>query len=189
MTKYPPFEAKYEGKVGENFTVTIQVSDVERWNKYLDLSPKLAAGFKKVFENVVVEGNKYLIRLTPFDTGRLRGGWTSYLDKKNVDYVAAFMDTSLIEVKQLRNDADAINEGKGFSSFTESENQVTLVNSVPYIEYVEHGTSRMPARNFTRRAMYKIEHIFQKAVDGWMKECTEAGDFIDPKPTDEGMTP
>lgn len=186
LTKYPPFIERYESP--DKFSIVIVVSEPERWNKYLDMSPKFKAGYDKIFKDTVIEGHKYLIRITPVETGRLRGGWTAYLDSKRVDYAAAFMDASLVDIRNFDLDPIAISEGKALSSFSESVDQITIVNSVPYGSYLEDGTSRIAARHFTKKAVYKIENIFAKKVQAWVNECSDAGEFTLPKSKDEGMS-
>jgi len=55
------------------------------------------AHFEKFFGDFIFEVHKYLIRVSPIDTGMLRGGWASWLDKNNIDYSRQLYDISIAE--------------------------------------------------------------------------------------------
>ena len=173
------------------FTVTIRVVNPDKWDRFLDIENAFMAKFKELFMNCVFETHRYLIRITPMRTGRLRGGWVSILDKYNQDYTRAFYDVSLLHIPSDSPgvlDAQAIMDGVRNSSFLDlypDKLDVTLINQVSYGEYVEWGTSKMEGQNFTNRAMYKAEHIIAEAFDKWLKDITNAGDIVEPRPVEE----
>jgi len=167
------------------FNIFIQIPNPIAWDEFSNLGFLFNAYYPKMFRDCVLETHRYLIRTTPIDTGRLRGGWTAYLDKYQADYAMAFMDTSLIETKSSILSSAAIQEGKALSQVAESGQDVTLTNNVDYGGYVEFGTSRMQGRHFTVRAMYKGEHVIANAFDKWFKECNSAGALVEPKKVEE----
>ena len=154
------------------FQVKFQIVNPEDWNKWGNLTEQFLTQFKPFFKEVVFECHKYLIRCTPMLSGRLRAGLTSILNKYNIDYSAAFMDVTLIDAHNAPLDQSAITEGIQLSSFEDTDESVTLINSVPYADYVESGTSIMESRNYTRKAMYKSEHIMLESFNNWLRDAT-----------------
>ena len=179
----------YRARTGTpEFSLNIEIVNPELWNRFMNLTPLFEEKYKDYFKEIVFQCHKYLIRVTPIQTGRLRGGWTGILNKYNIDYTREFMDMTLLDVmantgKAL--DVKAINEGMALSTFEEAEYVMSVTNNVLYGEYVEFGTSKMEARYFTTRALYKSEFIFKKALSDWFKEISESGDIVDPKPIED----
>jgi len=182
--KYTKFEQFYERK-DPSFSMRIEIIDPDEWNKYLDLTSQFNEKYGKLFREVVYQAHKYLIRVTPMDSGRLRGGWTAVLNRHRIDYSMAFMDTSLIETKSTIIDPSAIMEGVALSSALDTPLDVTVINNVPYAQYLEFGTSKMQGKHFTQRAMYKSEHIMKQALEDWFKEIAVNGNIIEPKPIED----
>lgn len=174
----PKFEPFYE-RPGI-FSMRIEVVEPKKWNDLLVMDKLFIENYAHLFRDAVLQSHKYLIRVTPFETGRLRAGWSAYLEKEREDYSSSFLDTSLINSERPAPESTAIQEGKGLSSFQEKSLDVTVTNSVPYGQYNEYGTSKMAAQNFTSRAFYKAEYIFTKALEAWSKKCSEAGLIVEP---------
>ena len=177
-------EYRFEGG-DHNFGLIITISPSEKFDMWANLSSIFMENFKILFRYAVFDSNKYLIRLTPMLTGRLRGGWTALLNKYNIDYSAAFMDVSMVIGHNAPLSQKAILEGIALSSFIDTDLMVTLVNGVPYAEYVEFGTSKMEGQHFTSRAIYKSELIFKGYVDEWTKKCSEKSEIIEPEQMEE----
>jgi len=152
---------------GSRFKVEIRFGNPEAWEAAASMDKTFDAQYSKLFKDIVFECHRYLIRVTPMITGRLRGGWTSFLNKYNKDYSAAFIDVSLIDASRVQTDASAVADGMSVSSYEETPLGVTVINKVHYGGFVEFGTSKMQGRNFTLRAMYKSELIFENAVNNW----------------------
>lgn len=169
----------------KNFSVTISIKEPKQWDMWANVSSIFMDNFKTLFKYAVFDANKYLIRLTPMQSGRLRAGWTALLNKYNIDYSAAFMDVTLVEGHNEPLSQEAIMEGMALSSFVDTENLVTLVNGVPYADYVETGTSRMEGQHFTLKAMYKAELILKRYTEEWFKECSERSEIVSPKQMEE----
>ena len=165
-----------------NLTITIINPDV--WKEFSELSPTFLEYCKVLFKDIVFESHRYLIRVTPMLTGRLRGGWTAILNKYNVDYAAAFMDVSLVTGHNEPLSQEAIKEGMALSQYIDEMDKmdVTIINGVEYAEYVEFGTSMMEGRYYTTKAMYKAEHIMQQAFSAWFRKMTEQQRVVLPDP-------
>ena len=168
-----------------NFTLTITINTPEKWDMWENVSSIFMDNFKVLFKYAVYDANKYLIRATPMMTGRLRGGWTSFLDKHNVDYSAAFMDVTLVEGHNEPLSQEAIMEGKALSSYIETDFLVSLINDVFYGDYVETGTSRMEGRHFTLKSLYKSEFIMKRYMENWTRKCSEESKIVVPEQMEE----
>lgn len=164
----------------KNFDLTITIHNPEDWEKWTKVSSIFLDNFKTLFRYAVLEANKYLIRATPLMSGRLRGGWTALLNKYNVDYSAAFMDVTLVEGHNEPLSQEAIMEGMALSSYIDTDFMITLVNGVPYADYVESGTARMEGRHFTLKAMYKSELIIKNYIEQWVKMCSDKSEIVPP---------
>jgi hypothetical protein len=169
----------------KNFSLTITIQDPKKWDMWENVSSIFMDNFKVLFKYAVFDANKYLIRATPMLSGRLRGGWTKFLDKYNIDYSAAFLDTTLVTAHNQTPSQEAISEGQSQSSFIDTDFMVSLINAVAYADYVESGTSRMEGQHFTLRSMYKGELIIKKYIEEWVKECSERGEIVEPKQMEE----
>lgn len=168
-----------------SFSITITFVDPEKWNTWLNASTLFYEYYIDLFRQCVYETHKYLIRLTPIQTGKLRAGWTGILTKYNIDYTAAFLDTSLLDHAYIKYDQAAIQEGFTMSQYIDSPLDVTIINTVPYAEYVEFGTSKMEGQNYTNKARYKGEYIFKKEIDDWFKEMSQQAEIVKPQPVEE----
>jgi hypothetical protein len=164
----------------KNFSLTITINTPEKWDMWQNVSSIFMENFKTLFRYGVLDSNKYLIRATPMQTGRLRGGWTALLNKYNVDYSAAFMDVTLVTGHNEPLSQEAIREGMALSSYIDTDFMVTLVNGVDYADYVETGTSKMEGQHFTAKTMYKAELIMKKYIEEWAKQCSEKSAIVEP---------
>jgi len=167
------------------FRISITFVNPDEWDKWFEANTLFTEYYKTLFRQCVYEIHKYLIRVTPIQTGRLRAGWTGILNKYGIDYTAAFSDYSLLDHLNLQLSQQAVMEGFALSQFIDEELDVTIINSVPYSEYVEFGTSRMEGQNFTNKARYKGEYVFKKAIDDWFKEMSQKQDIVEPKQVEE----
>lgn len=162
------------------FTIDIKFSPPEAWNEWLKAGDLFTDYYKIMFKECVYQIHKYLIRVTPMQTGRLRGGWTGILNKYGIDYSAAMADTSLLDHFVDKVDSIAIAEGMGLSNFIDEDLCVSIINNVFYGEHVEFGTSKMEGQAFTEKARYKGEYIFKKAMDDWFAEMTAKQEVTKP---------
>lgn len=174
---------------GGFFSVFIQVVKPEVLQEWLHLGEDFQAHFDRLFGDFIFEVHKYLIRITPIDTGQLRGGWTAWLDRHNVDYARQLWDISIAEKAPGRDyhfDPAAIEEGKGYSQFeAPSVRDITIINSVPYGIFLELGTSKLSARNFVELTRFKAEAHFGQVLVDWLRQIEAAGKVIEPKPVEE----
>jgi len=162
---------------GSEFSLSFIINNPEEWEKAFNMKYNFTSQLADVFKEIVFECHRYLIRVTPMLTGRLRAGWTSYLAKYSQDYTAAFLDVSLVEAHIEPLSSLAINEGMLMGYNQETPLNVSLYNDVPYGEYVEWGTSVMDPRNFTQKALYKGEFIFGHTLDNWLRATTLGFEF------------
>ena len=112
-----------------------------------------AAAQAKIPRAATLELVRGVIRATPVDTGRARGGWQTGVgsapegDNKRLDKSAA---KSIAEVEQ---NAPA---GAG---------QVTyLANNVPYIMNLEQGTSKQAPEGMVRKNVDRVQKMVDAAI-------------------------
>ena len=165
-----------------------EVKDIEdSFNKLTDFQLEL-------FRNLVFEIHKYLIRLTPMDTGRLRGGWTGILNKYQEDYSRQIRDTSLYDVfknlnitphhKEYHFDPTAVLEGAGESQIedkTPNQQEIAIDNKVPYKDFLDFGRGV----HFTTRARYVGELWFTRHYNRWLAAMEEEGKVVAPPSVEE----
>jgi len=169
----------------KNFGMTITINTPKQWEMWENVRSIFMDNFKVMFKYGVFDANKYLIRATPMQTGRLRAGWTALLNKYNIDYSAAFMDVTLVTGHNEPLSQEAISEGMALSSFIDTDFMVTLVNGVPYADYVETGTSKMEGQHFTLKSTYKAELIMKRYMEEWMRICSGEGQIVAPQQMEE----
>jgi len=169
----------------KNFGCTITLITPEKWDMWAGISSMFMDNCKLLFKYAVFDTNKYLIRATPLQTGRLRGGWTALLNKYNIDYSAAFMDVTLVTGHNEPLSQEAIREGMALSSYIDTDFLVTLVNDVDYGDYVETGTSKMEGQHFTAKTMYKAELIIKRNLENWFQQCAEKNEIVKPTQMEE----
>ena len=181
-------QASVEGKWHDAgfWRVKFTIVNPDVWQHWMNLTPLFSEYYIQLFRNCVFESHKYLIRVTPVDTGRLRAGWTSILKKYQIDYQMAFLDLSLVDSPALNPlDPSMIAIGEKESVSVDLPLAIAVENNVPYAAYMEYGTSVMAGRHFTNRARYKAELILKNAFEDWLKEMVNVGDVVPPKPVKE----
>jgi hypothetical protein len=169
-----------------------QVKDLEK------SLAKFGEYYRKLYKDLVGVCHKYLIRVTPLHTGKLRGGWTAYLDKYQIDYSKQIFDTSLYgawkkgnkteEYRSYAPDSTQVAEGKAFSQLEDGlpkTTEVAIENTVPYKDAMDFGTGSIPGRHFTDIALYKAEHWFEKYFSQWLARMEKAGAVVPPPEVQE----
>ncbi len=159
----------------------------------IDSKKEFSTFYKQLYLNLTLEIHKYLIRLTPAHTGKLRGGWTGVLDKYQRDYTRQIQDTSLydafkkanktVEYREYAFDSNAIKEGQKLSQYKDAlptDTEISITNNVPYKDIHEFGTSEIPGKQFTLRAAYKGELWFEQEFKKWLKKIEDAGAVVPP---------
>lgn len=173
------------------FVIDIAFEDLKRLEALTKLGNEFEREANKVFETLVFDIHKYLIRVTPLDTGQLRGGWTAFLDSKRISYSQQIFDPSLAIKARSRTFhptlAD-VQKGRVLSKYNANETTVTLFNLVPYAFYLEHGTARLQGRNFTAMARFKGELRFRTVYNQWFQQISDAGEIVPFKSEDEDIT-
>lgn len=178
---------------GDLFRIDVELLNPKVLEQYQRLGDEFDTELEKVFKKIVFDINKYLIRITPAESGQLRGGWTAFLDSQRESYSQQIRDTTLAikSRNSVPNISDeAIAEGKKYASY-EFPNplNVSIINGVPYASYIEHGTSRTQGRNFTALARYKGELRFREVLTRWFNQIGEAGRVVPLDFPDEDINP
>jgi len=174
----------------------IQIVNPERLQEMLNIKEDFEAQAKALFLNTVFEIHKYLILISPLDTGELRGGWTGILKKYGQDFEKQIRDTSLYDIWKSENKTpkskeyhfsdDAVQQGINKSTIEDIAFSIAVINNVEYGEYLESGTSKIPARNTTELARYKGEYWFNKQFNDWYEKIAKEGKIVSPeKQTDK----
>ncbi len=174
------------------FKVTVSIINPEILEQFEELGDKFEVELEKAFKALLIDTNKYLIRVTPVDTGELRGGWTAFLDSENEDYTRQIRDTSLA-IKALGRTfnitSEGIAKGKKESTFQfPTPLNWTITNNVPHAALLEHGTSTMQGRNFVTLTRYKAELKFNTVFNLWFNEIAKQGKIVPFESTDEDIT-
>jgi hypothetical protein len=170
----------------------ISLENPERLEQWLKIKPDFEREAKALFLQTVFEIHKYLIRVSPMDTGELRGGWTGILNKYNQDYSVALMDTSLYDHWKSQNKSqygkeyhftlDQVLKGAGQSQFEDSPLDITVINSVLQGDIMENGTSKIQGRHTTELARYKGEYWFNKNFNEWFEQIAKEEKIVKPQP-------
>lgn len=114
---------------------------------------KAASAHDKITRVATLELFSGIIRATPVDTGRARGGWQTGVgsaptgDNKRLDKTAA---EPLAEVER--------NTPPGAGQVT------YLANNVPYIMNLEQGTSRQAPEGMVRKNMDRVQKMVDAAI-------------------------
>ena len=180
-----------------DFKVAVKIENEKRLIEFKNLEPDFTAKMNDLLYTFIFRIHRYLIKVTPLDTGELRGGWTSILNKYSKDYAAQIFDVTYSDDAKAQNKtlegrtyhldyADVI-KGASQSEFEEHELKegqsfdITLINKVIQGEYMEHGTGKIQARNFTANAMSKGEDDFKKLCEQWFGMMAQEEKVVDPK--------
>ncbi len=168
---------------GEFFKLTITLENTpEEIERLANRGEAFDRELKIAFTNFIFEVHKYLLRVTPIDTGELRGGWLAYLDAHSIDYSRQVTDTSIAEKapgREYHITPDGIQLGRGFSQYeVPIPTDVTIVNSVPHGIYLEDGTSKIPARNFVGLTRYKAEFLYEKLMKDWLSKIEGVNEIV-----------
>ena len=175
------------------FKIILEVENPKVFEEFEALGDNFRAELEKTFKLLVFDINKYLIRVTPIDTGELRGGWTAFLDAEQEDYTKQIFDTSLA-IKARNRDFHigpaGIAKGKQFSTYEfPSPLDFTIINAVPYGFYLEFGTSVMRGRNFVAITRYKGEVRFEAIFNKWFADIAREGRIVPATPDTEEIVP
>jgi len=183
---------------GGPLRISFSVDNPEQFKKFEESIPKFDEYYRQLYFNLVAEIHKYLLRLTPLHTGKLRGGWTAFLDKYRIDYSRQLFDTSLYnafkkanktpEYRTYQPDNMSVAAGKTLSKLEDKlpgDTDISVENQVDYKDFLEFGTSQIPGRHFTQQAVYKGEWLFDKYFEKWFKKMEDAGAIVEPPKVEE----
>lgn len=185
FTKFLPGPKPRLGDIANSFQVDIEIKNLEAFNKQIEDLADFERRYYGLFQDFVFQMHRYLIRLTPLDTGELRGGWTAYLNKYNEDFTKQILDASLYddwkssniteEGRKYHVDFGKIREGMSQSVVEETKDTVILINPVAHGEYLEFGTSKIQGRHFTELARYKAEFWYKTIFNNFLNAFAKEG--------------
>ena len=173
-------------------TFTISIENPELLKEWYHMKEDYQREAKALFLQTVFQIHKYLIRISPLDTGEIRGGWTGILNKYNIDYSAQLFDKSLYDTWKQENktpegrtyhDAMAqVMKGAAQSHFEDKPLDITIYNEVPHAIYLEDGTSKIQGRHTTEFVKYKGEYYFNEIFNQWFESLNKAGKIVPIRP-------
>lgn len=173
-------------------TFEIKLENPEVLETWLRIKPEFESKAKALFLQTVFEIHKFLIRVSPDDTGELKGGWTAILNKYNQDYSMEIQDHTLYDSWKQSNTTpegrayhfaiDQVLKGASQSTFEDAPFDITIRNNVPHAEYLENGTSKIPGRHTTELARYKGEAWFNSAFNDWFEKIAKEGKIVEVQP-------
>lgn len=117
-----------------------------------------------VKQKLVLEIDKGLVLSTPVDTGRARSGWNVSINR--------------VDLQEYRDWVSSTGEKSGVPGATgqsvlsrheetirkiEPEHTVFLSNNVPYIEFLDKGSSRQAPQGMVDKTLQRFSHLIQKA--------------------------
>ena len=164
------------------FKIELEILNKETLDNFEELGENFEEELEKTFKQLLLDVNKYLIRVTPIDTGELRGGWTAFLDSENEDYSRQIRDTSLA-IKALGRKFNitqkGIAKGQSQSNFEfPTPLNWTIINNVEHGFLLEHGTSVMQGRHFVTLTRYKAEIRFDAVFREWFEQIAKEGKIV-----------
>lgn len=170
-------------KTSRGFEFTIALENPERLEEIYNLDKDFERQAKGLFLETVFQIHKYLIQISPMDTGELRGGWTALLLKYNKDFSVQLRDESLYNVwkesnkteygKNYHFDPKEFQKGVSQSFLEELPLDISIINTVPQAYYLEFGTSKIPARHTVELARYKGEYTLVKNFEEWFEDIAK----------------
>lgn len=122
--------------------------DVQKWGK------KIGARIDQIPRIVAVQIATKVIERTPVDTGRAKGNWHASIDTPSS---AVTDDTDKSGSQAIANAASEAGDFRGGHVFY-------LVNNLPYIRNLEHGSSKQAPAGMVAVTAAEFEAAVAKAV-------------------------
>lgn len=163
----------------------IKLLNPERYEEMIRTNEDFQREVKGEFLRTVFEIHKFLIRISPVDTGELRGGWAGILAKYGQDYTTPISDPSLYPYwkgHQEHMSDIAISLGLSECKIFELPLDIEIQNEVPQAYYMEVGTSKMQGHPTTDIARFKGEHYFNQVFNEWFDKIAKAEKVVKPDP-------
>jgi hypothetical protein len=152
-----------------NFDVAF---DDGKWQNFLVRAPRILSveEVPVALRRLVLDGLNRFIRRTPVNTGRARGGWLPYAEDHGLPVSIG---------NTVGGDGVAIGRKEG--SYEEQGGDdafVLIINRVPYIVFLEYGSSRQATHGMVRISMAELSG--QKVAgltfnSAWRKAARKAG--------------
>lgn len=172
----------------------ISLENPERLEQWLKIKPEFEKEAKALFLQTVFNIHKYLILISPLDTGELRGGWTGILNKYSQDYSAQIGDYTLYDHWKQQNKSvagreyhfslDQVLKGAGQSKFEDKVFDITVINEVVQANIMEneYGTGTTRGRHTTDLARFWGEDTFNRAFNKWFEQIAKEEKIVKPTP-------
>lgn len=171
-----------------SYAVTLQLrgTRLEELRQLVDPA-ELKADLALMLRKLALVTLRQLVLTCSVDTGRARGGFLALLDKYGVsaaDLVerpSPYQTVAIKEPKPSR-PGGGVEDGRAQGEvLTDSPEQVTIVNAVDYVEFINTGTGRMHGTFFMDSTLAKIPPYIDRLADWYIPaKLAQARLRIDP---------
>lgn len=137
-----------------------------------------------VHRKIVFMVLRYLIRICPVDTGRLRGSFTPFFDKySNSSYSKWLADSSMApsdrKTPKKGFSQTSVQEGKNEGEFVDSDMETTIMSNVFYAGYADNTT------NYLAKTLVYGDNVYNKTFGQFLDAAATAGWIPDVDPNSE----
>ena len=156
-------------------TIDAETKQFQKWiGEYTKALPRDVQ--PKALRAMALEFVSRAVKLTPVDTGRARGGWISFMEKETPLPTSVLVrDTSRVGGSSEKVTGAQISKGRSEGGHTTDlkgkDQYVEVLNGVPYIVQLEHGSSDQNPTGMVRVAFREMQG---KADDIFLKELEKA---------------
>jgi hypothetical protein len=105
----------------------------------------------------------YIIKTMPVDTGRARAGWLALMDKHGIS------GDRYVQHGAGSTDARSVSEGRRAGEIlSDRPLDISVANTVKYVEYLEKGTSRMTGFAFVQKGIDRARTHSIRLLDAYV---------------------
>jgi hypothetical protein len=152
-------------------------AETRRFDRWVDAYVDAYNGTRgKALRNVALGFIAKVIPATPVDTGRARGGWLPFAEKERPELRVIARKRAGKKFSEAEVDS-GISESSYEEDMTGLDNFITIINGVPYIVFLNYGTSKQMGRFFVEEAMRRLQG--KEALDEFLKALDEADKTAD----------
>ena len=168
-------------------TVTLNTNTLEDVAKYFDKQHvEFVSKCQLVHRKLLFQILRFLIRICPVDTGRLRGSWTPFMEKYgNQGYWKWMTDASMAastrKTPRKGFSMEAVSQGKGEGQFVDSPMDTTIISNVSYAEDADKRSG------YISRLLAYADNIYNKTFANFLDAAAKQGMIpsVDPNSEDE----
>jgi hypothetical protein len=154
-------------------------AETRRFDRWVDAYVDAYNGTRgKALRNVALNFVAKVVPATPVDTGRARGGWLPFAEKEKPELRAMARRGAGPKFSEAEVDS-GISESEYREDMTGLDNFIEITNGVPYIAFLEYGSSKQMGRGMVRKAMRQLQG--KEALDEFLKALDEADKTADRK--------